>query len=97
MAVEVKQNPPSHAKKKTIESISTGCGPSDDEEIVSNSIEVVESAVEEEINEIDLEFQPPVVKEENHIVPVTKISTSVGTSPPPQCAGTQVRIICFIY
>lgn len=67
-----------------VSKISTGCGPSPprDTPDMDNDRDINE---EMEVEEIFLQQREP----EN--VPI-KISTSVGTSPPPQSAATQVNI-----
>lgn len=61
--------------------ISTGCGPSPDREIVEILSEEIPS---ENSNKIP----PPTTTEESNKV-LSKVS--IGTSPPPQTCGTQVR------
>lgn len=72
----------------TAHKVSTGCGPSP-----PRDVHVEETETAEAIEEITLPVEDNEVEEpqtEEVTTPVRKISTSVGTSPPPQCAGTQV-------
>lgn len=64
--------------------VSTGCGPSpprDTPESVDQDKELMEAP-----EDMEVEFTMEQLEQS----PVRKISTSVGTSPPPQSAGTQV-------
>lgn len=71
--------------KPVTRKVSTGCVPSPPRE-------ALDTESHEAVNEIFTEdFEVEEILEIAQD-PVVKVSTCVGTSPPPQCAGTQVKI-----
>lgn len=70
--------------KPVTRKVSTGCGPSPPRDAPDTE---PHEAVNEIFNE-DFEVEETLQKAKD---PVVKVSTCVGTSPPPQCAGTQVN------
>lgn len=71
-------------------SVSTGCGPSpptSEDEVVDEVEETITIPPEEHPqNDVELEE----IHQQAKAIKVMKVSTSVGTSPPPQAASTQV-------